>query len=157
MSYFLNDNYIGGEIEFARFNLKIKPKANQALFFPSNYVYNHQVHDVISGTRYTIVIFWDYADAWYSEAQLQEWERLIFKERIHQYQLKQRWVHKEAHPLLDDPYVGLDDATKLPDGLMDSLTSADLKCNARRNQETAIKNGTVPEGIVVDQIITEEE
>jgi hypothetical protein len=59
MSYFLNDNYIGGEIEFARFNLKIKPKANQALFFPSNYVYNHQVHDVISGIRYTIVGWWE--------------------------------------------------------------------------------------------------
>jgi hypothetical protein len=59
MSFFLNDNYEGGEIEFQRFNLKIKPKANQAIFFPSNYVYNHQVHEIISGTRYSIVGWWE--------------------------------------------------------------------------------------------------
>ena len=88
---------------------------------------------------------------------MQEWERLIFKERIHQYQLKKKWTEGEAHPLLKDPYVGLDDAEKLPEGLMESLTSADIKCNARRNQEAAIKNGTVPEGVIIDQIIGEEE
>lgn len=59
MSYCLNDGYEGGEIEFPRFNLKIKPKANQAIFFPSNYVYNHIVHPVISGTRYAVVGWWE--------------------------------------------------------------------------------------------------
>jgi len=39
---------------------------------------------------------------------------------------------------------------------MESLTSADIKCNARRNQEAIIKAGKVPEGIIVDQIIEEE-
>ena len=60
-----------------------------------------------------------------------------------------------AHPLLEDPYAGLDDPTKLPEGLMESLTSADIKCNARRNQEQAIKAGQVPAGVIVDQIIEE--
>ncbi len=59
MSFYLNDDYEGGEIEFSRFNLKIKPKANQAVFFPSNYVYNHTVHPVISGTRYAVVAWWE--------------------------------------------------------------------------------------------------
>lgn len=59
MSFFLNDNYEGGEIEFPRFNLKIKPKANEIIFFPSNYVYNHIVHSVVSGTRYSIVGWWE--------------------------------------------------------------------------------------------------
>jgi hypothetical protein len=40
---------------------------------------------------------------------------------------------------------------------MESLTSADLKCNARRNQEAVIKAGKVPAGVIVDQIITEED
>lgn len=59
MSFYLNDDYEGGEIEFSRFDLQIKPKANQAIFFPSNYVYNHTVHPVTSGTRYAVVGWWE--------------------------------------------------------------------------------------------------
>lgn len=59
MSYYLNDDYEGGEIEFPNFNLKIKPVANQMIMFPSNYVYTHTVHPVISGTRYAIVGWWN--------------------------------------------------------------------------------------------------
>lgn len=55
ISYYLNDDYEGGEIEFPRFGLKIKPIANQAIVFPANYVYNHTVHPVTSGIRWTIV------------------------------------------------------------------------------------------------------
>jgi len=55
LSYYINDNYEGGEIEFPRFNLKIKPKANQLIVFPSNYIYNHIVHAVTSGKRYVVV------------------------------------------------------------------------------------------------------
>jgi hypothetical protein len=59
MSFYLNDDYEGGEIEFPRFGLKIKPKANQLIMFPSNYVYNHTVHPVVSGTRYAVVCWWN--------------------------------------------------------------------------------------------------
>jgi hypothetical protein len=59
MSFFLNDDYEGGEIEFTRFGLSIKPKANQAVFFPSNYVYSHSVNSVVSGVRYSIVGWWE--------------------------------------------------------------------------------------------------
>lgn len=55
ISYYINDEYDGGEIEFPRFNLKIKPVANQAVIFPANYVYNHKVYPVTSGVRWTIV------------------------------------------------------------------------------------------------------
>lgn len=53
--YYLNDNYTGGEINFPRFNITFKPKANQMLIFPSTYVYNHSVSPVIDGTRYAVV------------------------------------------------------------------------------------------------------
>ena len=53
--YYANDNYTGGEILFPRFNLEIKPKANQMIIFPSTYVYNHSVVPVTSGERYAIV------------------------------------------------------------------------------------------------------
>jgi hypothetical protein len=53
--YYLNDNYTGGEINFPRFNITFKPKANQMILFPSTYVYNHSVSPVIEGERYAVV------------------------------------------------------------------------------------------------------
>ena len=53
--YYLNDNYTGGEINFPRFNITFKPKANQMIIFPSTYVYNHSVSPVIEGERYAVV------------------------------------------------------------------------------------------------------
>ena len=58
-SFYLNDDFEGGEIEFPRFNLKIKPTKNQMIMFPANYVYNHIVHPVTSGIRYTVVGWWN--------------------------------------------------------------------------------------------------
>jgi hypothetical protein len=53
--YYLNEDYSGGEINFPRFNITLKPKANQMILFPSTYVYNHSVNPVTSGTRYAVV------------------------------------------------------------------------------------------------------
>lgn len=55
LTFYVNDEYEGGDIEFRRFGLRIKAKANQLLVFPSNYVYNHQVHPVTDGLRYVVV------------------------------------------------------------------------------------------------------
>lgn len=53
--YYLNENYTGGEINFPRFGITFKPKANQMIIFPSTYVYNHSVSPVIEGERYAVV------------------------------------------------------------------------------------------------------
>lgn len=53
--YYINSDYSGGEINFPRFNLSFKPKANQMIIFPSTYVYNHSVSPVTEGTRYAVV------------------------------------------------------------------------------------------------------
>lgn len=53
--YYINDDYEGGEINFPRFNISYKPKANEMIVFPSTYVYNHSVSEVIVGTRYAVV------------------------------------------------------------------------------------------------------
>jgi hypothetical protein len=53
--YYLNDNYTGGEINFPRFGITFKPKANQMIIFPSTFVYNHSVSPVIEGERYAVV------------------------------------------------------------------------------------------------------
>ena len=53
--YYMNDNYLGGEINFPRFDLTFKPEANQMILFPSTYVYNHSVSPVLEGERYAVV------------------------------------------------------------------------------------------------------
>ena len=52
---YLNDNYEGGEIEFVKFGVKIKPKPGTLILFPSNYAYSHIAHPVTLGTKYAIV------------------------------------------------------------------------------------------------------
>jgi hypothetical protein len=59
MVYYLNDDYEGGELEFIHFGITIKPKAGQLFMFPSGYSYEHKVNPVISGTRTTMVSFFN--------------------------------------------------------------------------------------------------
>lgn len=51
---YLNDNYAGGEIEFRQSNVKIKPEAGSIVFFPSNFLYVHEIMPVTEGTRYAM-------------------------------------------------------------------------------------------------------
>lgn len=51
---YLNDDYEGGEIEFRHSNIKIKPEAGSVLFFPSNFLYVHEVYPVTKGPRYSL-------------------------------------------------------------------------------------------------------
>lgn len=53
---YLNDNYMGGEVNFNFFNLQIKPKTGTALIYPTTWQYTHSVNKVI-GNRIAIV-FW---------------------------------------------------------------------------------------------------
>ena len=52
---YLNDDYIGGELEFNFLGITIKPKRGMIIAFPSYYEFTHQVHPVIEGDRYTLV------------------------------------------------------------------------------------------------------
>lgn len=59
---YINDDYEGGELYFPRFNLTIKPKTGDVVIFPSTYIYEHASNDMLSGTKYSIVIMTDYND-----------------------------------------------------------------------------------------------
>lgn len=53
---YLNDNYTGGEITFPHVGsgITIKPEAGSGIFFPSNYVFVHEVAAVTEGIRYAL-------------------------------------------------------------------------------------------------------
>lgn len=53
--YFLNDDFVGGELFFPVFDLLIKPQAGTLVCFPSDHHFVHGVKPVISGHRYTAV------------------------------------------------------------------------------------------------------
>jgi hypothetical protein len=55
--YYLNDDYVGGEIFYPELNLEIKPEANSLVIHPATLEYRHGVRDVVSGDRYTTTMF----------------------------------------------------------------------------------------------------
>jgi hypothetical protein len=56
--FYLNDDYTGGEIYFPIQDTLIKMNAGDAIFFPGDKEYMHQVYEVKSGLRFTCVCFW---------------------------------------------------------------------------------------------------
>jgi len=56
---YLNDNYVGGEIEFEDQGIFLKPSAGSIIVFPSKAPYYHASKPVLSGQKYIVPGFWD--------------------------------------------------------------------------------------------------
>jgi hypothetical protein len=56
--FYLNDDYVGGELYFPKQNIIFKTKSRGAYFFPGDMNYIHGVNQVKEGTRYTCPFFW---------------------------------------------------------------------------------------------------
>jgi predicted 2-oxoglutarate/Fe(II)-dependent dioxygenase YbiX len=54
-SFVLNNDFDGGEFAFFNRKLKYKLEKGDALMFPSNFMYPHEVMPITKGTRYSIV------------------------------------------------------------------------------------------------------
>lgn len=54
-SFILNNDFEGGEFAFFNRELKYKVEKGDALMFPSNFMYPHEVMPVTKGTRYSII------------------------------------------------------------------------------------------------------
>lgn len=55
--FYINDNYVGGELSYRQKNLKIKPKENMLLVHSGSEEYEHGVTQVFGDKRYTIPAF----------------------------------------------------------------------------------------------------
>lgn len=51
---YLNNDYEGGEITFQNSNITLKPDPGSILFFPSNFLYVHEVAPITKGPRYAL-------------------------------------------------------------------------------------------------------
>jgi hypothetical protein len=56
--FYINDDYVGGELYFPNQGIQFKPKAGAAYFFPGDMNYIHGVSPIESGIRYTVPFFW---------------------------------------------------------------------------------------------------
>lgn len=54
---YLNDDYLGGEIEFPRQEVFIKPSAGSMIVFPSVEPFYHKSNKTITGYKYVVPIF----------------------------------------------------------------------------------------------------
>jgi hypothetical protein len=54
-SFILNDDFEGGEFAFFDRELKYKLEKGDAILFPSNFMYPHEIMPVTKGTRYSII------------------------------------------------------------------------------------------------------
>jgi len=54
-SFILNDDFEGGEFAFFDRELKYKLEKGDAIMFPSNFMYPHEIMPVTKGTRYSII------------------------------------------------------------------------------------------------------
>jgi hypothetical protein len=88
---YLNGNYSGGQLYFPDHAIEFKPNAFSYYVFCGGVENIHGVKEILEGTRYTMVSFWDYADIEYSEEIIKKWkdeEKLI---RIEQEKQQLEW------------------------------------------------------------------
>ena len=69
--YYINDDYVGGEINFPDHKLKIKPKANSLIIFPGNENYLHEVLKIVDGNRYSSAMWFQFAGSTFNKKS--EW------------------------------------------------------------------------------------
>ena len=89
---YLNRDYEGGELYFPDHDISIKPEAGMFITFPGGHENIHGVTEITKGTRYTMVSFWDFAEAEYSEERKAEWEAEFKSVREKQAEQKEQWA-----------------------------------------------------------------
>lgn len=74
ITMYVNDEYSGGELEYAWFDKTYRPSAGDIMIFPSNYIYAHKVNEVSSGIRYAVVRFYK----WETLKDVSGWSKKVY-------------------------------------------------------------------------------
>lgn len=93
---YLNDDYVGGELDFRDHDLTIAPPIGILITFPGGINNVHAVKEVTEGCRYTLGAFWDYAESEYTEERKAEWEEEIRKVRVQQEEMYAEWAENKS-------------------------------------------------------------
>ena len=56
---YLNDNYEGGELDYPRHGISVKPKKGSTLIHPASFAYPHSVNKVTEGRKYICLTAFD--------------------------------------------------------------------------------------------------
>jgi hypothetical protein len=94
---YLNNDYEGGELYFPQHGITFKPKLGQYIMFPGGHENIHGVREITKGTRYTMVSFWDYAEAEYDKDTKDRWEEEIKETRRLQELQREEWSKGNKH------------------------------------------------------------
>jgi hypothetical protein len=110
---YLNDNYDGGELYFVEDSgkksenldmdgvpvpvwnepyLSFKPNAYSYYVFPGGVENIHGVTEILDGTRYTMVSFWDFEEIEYDQETLDKWDEQEKEVRKQQAIQKEEWA-----------------------------------------------------------------
>jgi hypothetical protein len=88
---YLNDDYEGGELYFRDHGIDIKPNKYSYYVFPGGVENIHGVREIKEGERYTMVSFWDFAEAEYTEERKNEWQEEFAIVREQQKHQREEW------------------------------------------------------------------
>jgi hypothetical protein len=65
--YYINEDYLGGEICFPDLKIYIKPKPNSLIFFPGNEHYLHEVRTILSGDRFSSSMWFQFTGSTFNK------------------------------------------------------------------------------------------
>lgn len=88
---YLNDDYEGGVLYFPDHDLEILPNKYSIYILPGGIENIHGVREITSGERHTMLSFWDFADAEYSEERKAEWAAELKEVRASQAEQRVEW------------------------------------------------------------------
>lgn len=88
---YLNDDYEGGELFFPEHDLIIKPNKHSIYIMPGGVENIHGVKEITSGERHTLLSFWDFANAQYSDSKKAQWEAELREVRDSQAEQRVEW------------------------------------------------------------------
>lgn len=89
---YLSDDYDGGHLYFPEHEIDFRPNYLSLYVFPGGHENIHGVSEVTRGERYTMVSFWDFADAEYSDERKEEWAQEKLRVEQEQAEQRERWA-----------------------------------------------------------------